>query len=54
MQWMMDAMERVKMSRDPKPKLRTLVTTNGEIISWAFFSSLFFRFFFLDTHRTDE
>ncbi|CAF0766794.1 unnamed protein product [Rotaria sp. Silwood1] len=32
MQWMMDAMERVKMSKEPKPKLRSAVTTNGEII----------------------
>ncbi|CAF4285885.1 unnamed protein product [Rotaria sp. Silwood2] len=32
MQWMMDAMERVKMSKEPKPKLRSAVTTNGKII----------------------
>ncbi|CAF1277108.1 unnamed protein product [Rotaria sordida] len=28
MQWMMDAMERVKMSKEPKPKLRSAVTTS--------------------------
>lgn len=32
MQWMMDAMERVKMSRDPRPRLRPALTTNGKII----------------------
>lgn len=29
MQWMMDAMERVKMSKEPKPALKTPLTTNG-------------------------
>ncbi|UJR35044.1 hypothetical protein I4U23_027820 [Adineta vaga] len=28
MQWMMDAMERVKMSREPKPRLRSAITTS--------------------------
>jgi hypothetical protein len=32
MQWMMDAMERVKMSKEPKPRLRSAITTNGKII----------------------
>ncbi|CAF4283363.1 unnamed protein product, partial [Rotaria sp. Silwood2] len=32
MQWMMNAMERVKMSKEPKPKLRSAVTTNGKSI----------------------
>jgi hypothetical protein len=31
MQWMMDAMERVKMSREPKPRLKSSVTTSGKI-----------------------
>jgi len=43
MQWMMDAMERVKMSREPKPRLRSAVTTSGEIIHFIFF--LIFSFF---------
>jgi hypothetical protein len=30
MQWMMNAMERVKMSREPKPRLKSAVTTNGK------------------------
>ncbi len=29
MQWMMDAMERVKMSKEPKPRLKSAITTNG-------------------------
>lgn len=29
MQWMMDAIERVKMSKDPKPKLKSEITTDG-------------------------
>ncbi|CAF1249047.1 unnamed protein product [Adineta ricciae] len=28
MQWMMDAMERVRMSKDPKPRLRSAITTS--------------------------
>jgi len=43
MQWMMDAMERVKMSRAPKPRLRSAITTNGEIIVFILF--LIFTFF---------
>ncbi len=29
MQWMMDAMERVKMSNEPKPRLKSAITTSG-------------------------
>ncbi|CAF1110172.1 unnamed protein product [Rotaria sordida] len=29
MQWMMDAMERVKMSKEPKPKLKSAITTDN-------------------------
>ena len=32
MQWMMNAMERVKMSRDPRPRIRSALTTSGKII----------------------
>ena len=31
MQWMMNAMHRVKMSRDPRPTVRSTLTTNGKI-----------------------
>jgi hypothetical protein len=36
MQWMMDAMERVKMSKEPKPRLRSALTTDGLIILYYF------------------
>ncbi len=29
MQWMMNAMERVKMSNEPKPRLKSAISTNG-------------------------
>jgi len=29
MEWMIEAMERVRMSKDPKPNVRSAVTTEG-------------------------
>ncbi len=29
MQWMIEAMERVRMSKDPKPNVRLEITTEG-------------------------
>ena len=29
MQWVMDAMERVKMSKEPKPRLKSAISTTG-------------------------
>ncbi len=29
MQWMMDAIERVKMSKEPKPRLKSGINTSG-------------------------
>jgi hypothetical protein len=42
MRWMMDAMDRVKMSKEPKPILRPAVTTDGQIIL------LYFILFLID------
>ena len=43
-QWMMNAIERVKMSKEPKPRLRPLTTTQSKIHSskkFSYFSSFF-------------
>lgn len=52
MQWMMNAMERVKMSREPAPRMRSALTTNGKTFQDLIF--LFHRLYSIDVNPNFE